>query len=107
VGPIKIGVVQEQHQQECREKIDLAILVDIGIESSVLLDWRVKQKQRHQCKDQNGAYRIADLPYDIRVCRKPFLYLSKGCLVAEDHVEKEESNTSSYTIAGADLLNDL
>ena len=75
VRPVKIGVVQKDHQDDAEKEIEVAMLIDIVIDPCITLLARNNGKNNDRTENQCAQHRITDLPQDMLVFRVSLLDL--------------------------------
>jgi len=75
VCPIKIGIVQEDHQDDTEKEIEVAMLIDVLINSCITVLSRNNGKENDRAENKDTYHGIADLSQDMFVFRIPLLDL--------------------------------
>src|SRR5687768_1320451 len=74
VRPVKIRIMNKEHQRKGQEKIKPAVLVNISIESDIRLNPGFFDDYQSDCReDKDSERRIADFAKIIRLLRKILL----------------------------------
>jgi hypothetical protein len=69
VGPVKIGVVQKDHQDDAEKEIEVAILMNIVIDPCITLLARNNGENNDRTENQHAQHRITDFPQDMFIFR--------------------------------------
>lgn len=105
VCPIKISVVNKEHQREHRKKVKPTHFIDLLVPQGVFSNIRVADEdQRNQRKNRDRDDGIADLAQVIGCFGKSLLDLAMLKRFPQQNIEEDKSRSGNKKIPSSDQL---